>query len=338
MIICKTPFRISFFGGGTDFPQWYEKNEGFVISSTIDKYCYVTLRTLPPYFNFKFRLRYYKTELTNTVNQIKHSSIREVLKIFNKKNKGLEITHFADLPAKSGLGASSAFSVSLINLIHFYNNIRLSKKNLAQKTIYLEQKLLKESIGSQDQTIASYGGFNSILFKKNNILVKKLLINKNKKQLLEDHSLLFFSGVSRYANKIEKDKMLILKDNKFYYKEIFNLAKEAEKIFLSNTANFIQEIGSLLHKSWSLKKRLSTKVSNNYLNNIYDIAHKNGSIGGKLLGAGGGGFFLFLAKDLDHKKRLIKKLKPIDNLTYVNFKFVEESSKIIYNIKDYYDI
>jgi len=335
MLICKTPFRISFFGGGTDFPSWYKKKEGLVICSVIDKYCYVLLRTLPPYFPFKYRLRYYKTELVKTLDQIQHSSIREVLRKYNKKKElGLEITHFADLPAQAGLGASSAFTASLINSIHYYNNIILKKDQLAKKTIYIEQDLLKESIGSQDQTIASYGGFNTIKFNKN-IIVNKLLISEIRKKHLEKHCVLFFSGLSRQANKIENDKIKKLNLNYEYYQEIFEIAKEAKKVFLSNSDNFIKDIAKLMNESWHLKKKLSKKVSNDYLDQIYNFAIANGALGGKLLGAGGGGFFLFLVENQNQRKKLISKLKK---LTHVNFNFTEQGSKIIYNSKDYYDI
>jgi D-glycero-alpha-D-manno-heptose-7-phosphate kinase len=335
MIICKTPFRISFFGGGTDFPSWYKKKEGFVICSAINKYCYVLLRTLPPYFPFKYRLRYYKTELAKNLDQIKHSSIREVLRKYNRKKElGLEITHFADLPAQAGLGASSSFTASMINSIHYYNNIILKKDQLAKKTIYIEQDLLKESIGSQDQIIASYGGFNTIKFNKN-IIVNKLLISEIKKKELEKHCVLFFSGLSRQANKIEKDKIKKINLNHEYYQEIFEIAKEAEKIFLSKSGNFIKDIAELMNASWDLMRKLSKKVTNGYLDQIYSLALANGALGGKLLGAGGGGFFLFLVENQKQKEKLISKLKK---LTYVNFNFTENGSKIIYNTKDYYDL
>lgn len=258
-----------------------------------------------------------------------------MLRKYNKKKElGLEITHFADLPAQAGLGASSSFTASMINSIHFYNNIILKKNQLAKKTIYIEQNLLKESIGSQDQIIASYGGFNTIKFNKN-ITINKLLISEIKKKELEKHCVLFFSGLSRQANNIEKDKIKKINLNYKYYQEIFEIAKEAEKLFLSKSGNFIKDIAKLMNESWNLKRKLSKKVTNGYLNQIYNVAITNGALGGKLLGAGGGGFFLFLVENKNHKERLIRKLKK---LTYVNFNFTESGSRIIYNAKDYYDL
>lgn len=206
MIISKTPFRVSFFGGGTDFPVWYKKKEGLIISSSIDKYCYILLRTLPPFFSFKYRLRYFQTELQKNIIQIKHPVIKEVLKNFNKKKNGLEICHFADVPALSGLGASSAFTISIINAIYSYNNKKITKNEIAKKAIYLEQKILKEYVGSQDQIATAFGGFNFISFKKKKFFVNKVKIDTNILNEFQNKLVLIHTNTSRKADNIEKKK------------------------------------------------------------------------------------------------------------------------------------
>ena len=303
MIICKTPFRISFFGGGTDFPSWYNLNSGAVISSTIDKYCYSTLRTLPPFFNFRYRLRYYKTELVKDLKNINHPTIREVLKRHHKKRqKGLEITHYADVPGLSGLGGSSAFTVSLLNLIYTYNNMIVSKQKLAETAINLEQNILKEKVGSQDQVACSFGGLNLINFKKNKIKVKKLNISSNVLKFLENNLTLVYTGFPRKAHYIEKDKISLIKQKKNYYIEMIDIVNEAKSLFSSKNLNFfVNDFAKLLNQSWILKKKFSSKVSNSKIDNLFESCLSKGAIGGKILGAGGGGFCMFISKNEKEK-------------------------------------
>lgn len=336
MIICQAPFRISYFGGGTDFPDWYNNHgNGLVLSTSINKYCFVLLRTLPPFFSFNYRLRYFKTETVNNINQINHPSIRAILhKFHNKKKSGLEIIHYADLPALSGLGASSAFTNSLIYLIHKYNNKKISKKNLAEKSIFIEKKILLEDCGCQDQYATALGGFNEILFKKKGISINPLNFQNKKKKELENNTVIFFTGISRKANIIEKSKIMKINLKLDYYKEIYQIASEAKSIFCSkNNQNFLKHISELLNESWKLKKSLSNNVSNNSIDDIYNIGLKNGAMAGKILGAGGGGFIMFITKNIEDKKKLIESL---GKLTHVDFKFENEGTKIISSEIDAY--
>jgi D-glycero-alpha-D-manno-heptose-7-phosphate kinase len=335
MIIAKTPLRVSFFGGGTDFPAWYKNNGGMVISSSIDKYCYILLRNFPPFFPFKYRLRYHQTEVAKEIKDIKHQVIREVLNKYHKKNNGLEIFYFADVPALSGLGSSSAFTVSMINIIHAYNKIKISKKDIAEQAIYLEQVVLKENVGSQDQISTSYGGFNYINFKKEGFEVEKLLIKKSFLEELQSRLVLIYSNYSRKADKIESHKIKNIKKNFNYYNLLSEITLEAKKIFETKNSNFISELGILLNESWKVKKNLSKQVSNSKLDEIYNYGIKNGAIAGKLLGAGSGGFFLFLAGSKSEKNRLINSFKK--NI-HVNFNFENLGTNIILNKEDHYDI
>jgi len=328
MIQCKAPFRISYFGGGTDFPDWYNSHgNGLVLSTTINKYCYILLRTLPPFFSFNYRLRYFDTETVKNIKEIKHPSIKAILNQYHKdKKQGLEIIHYADLPALSGLGASSAFTNALIFLVHEYNNNKISKKNLAEKSIFIEKKILLEDGGCQDQYASALGGFNEILFQKKGISIKTLNFQKEKKKELEDNTVIFFTGISRKAELIEKEKVKEIKEKLDYYREIYQIASEAKNIFCSkNNKNFLNHISELLNESWKLKKKLSNNVSSNYIDEIYSLALKNGAIAGKILGAGGGGFIMFITKNALGKKKLIKSLSK---LTHVNFKFENEGTKI----------
>ena len=327
MIICKTPFRISFFGGGTDFPAWYKKHSGIAISSTINKYCYVMLKHAD-FIKCRYVIRYHKTESLNTIKKIKHPVVREVLNKYNKRKEGIEISHFSDLPGRSGIGSSSAFTVSMLNLVNHYNGKRLSKSDLAKKSMHMEQNILKEKVGSQDQYACAYGGFNEITFNKNRkIFIKRLNISQKKKNILENKKSIFFTGFTRHADKIEKDKMDNIKKKFEYFYKIQLIANEAKKILSSNNINFLHELSYLLNESWIYKKELSKKVSINKLDDLYSFALKNGAIGGKILGAGGGGFFMFISKNLNDKKRLIKNLRK---LRYIDFKFENLGSHIIY--------
>jgi D-glycero-alpha-D-manno-heptose-7-phosphate kinase len=324
MILCRTPFRVSFFGGGTDFPQWYLENGGAVISTSINKYSYITVRTLPDIFNYRYRLRYFKTEEVKNINEIKHPTFREALKKHFLKNKTIEIVHNADLPAMTGLGSSSSTAVGTIHALSFFNKKKLNKLDLALDAIDIEQNILKENVGSQDQIAASFGGFNYIQFNRNRIKVNKILNIKNVEKI-EKSILLVFSGTQRKANNIERDKIKNLKKNYNYLNLMNQLTLEARSILLSNKFT-IEEFGKLLDHQWEIKKKLSSMVSNPKINDIYELGIQNGAYGAKLLGAGHGGFIVFICNE-NVKNRIKEKLKNFFN---ISIKFENSGSKIIY--------
>ncbi len=323
MIISKTPYRISFFGGGTDYPSWYNKNGGQVVSTTINKYIYITLRDLPQFFDHNFRIVYTKTERVNKINEIQHPVVREVLKKF-KISKGLEIHYDGDLPARSGLGSSSAFTVGLINTVSKLLNQTFSKKKIASDAIFIEQKKINEVVGSQDQVATSFGGFNKIIFKKNNFSVKKIKISKSKLDQLENNLLLVFTGKTRIAPKVAKSYISNISSIDKKLEDIYESVNTFEKIIKNGS---IDDIGLLLDHTWRIKRTLSKNVSNELLDNVYSVAIRSGAIGGKILGAGAGGFFLFYAKKENHKK-ILNNLKKYTN---VPFKFDNDGTKIIYS-------
>lgn len=323
MIISKTPYRISFFGGGTDYPEWYKNNKSTIISTTINHYSYITIKDLPQIFKYKFRIRYYYREEAKNIKLIKHPVIRAVLK-YLKIGSGLDIVHHGDLPARSGIGSSSSFSVGILNALNNYKNKKFSKKELAKKSLFLEHKLLKENVGSQDQIAVTYGGFNKIEFYKNKFDCKKISITSSKKNVLENHIQLFFIN-QRNSQDVEKNKITNLDKHKDYNKKINKLAIKAYKLLVSNNKNFIQDFGKLLDQQWDLKKKLSKKVSNKNIDNLYKKAIKNGAIGGKILGAGGGGFLMMIVPPSKQKK-ISKVLK----LSEVKVKFENLGSTIIH--------
>lgn len=333
MIISKTPYRISFFGGGSDYPEWYLKNGGVVISSTINKYIYISCRELPPFFRHKHRLVYSKIEIIKHISQIKHSVVKKALEqIFNNyKEKGLEMHYDGDFPSRSGIGSSSSFVVGLLNVLNNFYNIKISKDFLANQSLLLEQKILKETVGSQDQIAATYGGFNEIIFKKNgNFKVNPLITDKSVLKKLEDNMILVFTGVrkkSKTANNIAKTYVSKLgKKKKKNIIEIIKHAKIAKKLLIEKNFN---DFGLLLDETWKAKKELSNSVTSYKLDSIYKLGLKNGALGGKLLGAGGAGFFLFY---LPETKREFF-LKAFNNFTCIPFKFEQEGSTIIFNDK-----
>ena len=326
MIITKTPYRISFFGGGSDFPTYYRKFGGCVIGSTINKYSYISLRELPRFFKHKNRIVYSKIELSNTIAEIQHPCVKGVLNYFKIK-KGLEIHHLGDLPAFSGIGSSSSFSVGLVNGLLALNNKNLNKKELGNLCLYIEQEILKEHVGSQDQMWASHGGMNIINFNKKSIEVKKLSIEKKNKKQLSNNLILFFTGKSRFSGKIEKDKKSRISKNLAILEEMKNYVLVCKNILEKRSS--LDEFGELLNDYWNLKKKLSNGVSNHLIDELYKEAILSGAKGGKVIGAGGGGFILFYAK-LEIQKKLIKKF---NKLTPVQFEFSNEGSKIIFNEK-----
>ncbi|RAP33085.1 kinase [Candidatus Marinamargulisbacteria bacterium SCGC AG-410-N11] len=324
MIIARVPFRISFFGGGTDFPSWFNHNLGHVISTTINKYCYVTCRVLPPFFDHKYRITYSKIEHTQSLKDIQLAPVREALR-FLKETRGMEIRYDADLPARTGLGSSSSFIVGLLHTLKTLHQQPSTKKSLANDAIFLEREILKECVGSQDQTNAAYGGLNYIKFQKDdNNIISPIAISSSRKKELNNHLLLFFTGISRLSSTISQDQQKNLKKNETTLTKMSDLVNQAKDIL--EKEKDITQFGELLHYTWKLKKSLSSKISSSQIDNLYSCAQQHGAIGGKLLGAGAGGFFLVFAKPEDHQN-IIKALSP---RIHIPFQFENQGSHIIF--------
>jgi D-glycero-alpha-D-manno-heptose-7-phosphate kinase len=325
MIISRTPFRISFFGGGTDYPVWYEKNGGMTISTTINKYAYITVRELPPFFNYKHRIQYHLKEEVNSLEEIKHPVVREATKLLGVK-KGIEMVHNADLPARSGLGSSSTFTVGFLQALYAMKSQMVTKRELALKAINLEQNIIGEAVGSQDQTIAAFGGFNLIEFNKSKTFqVQEFLVSEDRIQSLQQNLLLCFTGFARTAQDIAKSQIEITPFKEKELNMMMKITEEAKKIIYNNKVS-IDEFGKLLNEQWLIKKNLTKYISNKDIDNIYEAAMNAGAIGGKLLGAGGGGFILLYAKKENHLK--IKEV--LKSKLFVPFKFEKTGSQIIY--------
>ena len=322
MIITKTPYRISFFGGGSDYPSWYKKFGGKVLSATIDKNLYISCRHLPEFFKHKYRIVWSKVEETKNINQIKHNAVRKILQYY-KNNTGLEIHYDGDLPARSGMGSSSSFVVGLVKALNDLKNIKITKRELATKSIFLEQKILKEAVGSQDQIAASYGGLNKIIFNKNNTFnVKK--INTKNTQKLSDNLVLIYTGIKRTAHFIAKTFINKLENEKYQeINKIVSFVGEAEKILNSNN---LDDFGLLLNESWKYKKMLSNKITNHKIDDLYKTCLDKGALGGKLLGAGGGGFLLLYVRK-NEKRKFIKGIK---NVIEIPFEFSNNGCQTIF--------
>ena len=325
MIISRTPYRISFFGGGTDYPEWYKKFGGEVISTSINKYVYISVRNLPKFFKHKYRISYSRDEQVQKIDDIKHKPVREILKYY-KINDGIEVHYDGDIPARTGVGSSSAFVVGFLNAIMQLKKININKYDLSKKSIFLETKVLNEVVGSQDQVACAHGGFNNIIFKKNgSFLVKKIKINRKEKIKLENSLFLVYSKIQRTAEIVAKSFVENLTETKIKEMEMINsLLKDAKEILKSKRLDYF---GELLHESWMAKRSLSNKVSNNKIDDLYNYALNSGAEGGKLLGAGGGGFFVFYVKRNNHKKFINKMKKTL----ILPFQFDETGSNIIVN-------
>ncbi len=325
MIISRTPFRISFFGGGTDYPVWYEKNKGAVIAATIDKYCYITVRYLPPFFDYNFRIRYTHREETNKISEIKHPSVRECLS-FLKFKRGVEIQHNGDLPARIGIGSSSAFTVGLLHALYALQGKMVTKRQLALNAIHVEQERIKENVGSQDQTGAAFGGLNRIDFdSEHTIQVKPITIHSQKVKNFQDHLMLFFTGFSRTASEIAGEQIKKIPKKGKELQRIYEMVDEATSILNGSSSN-ITDFGRLLHETWVIKRSLTHKITTPTIDEIYETALKAGALGGKLLGAGGGGCILFFVEP-EKQDKVKEKLK---NLLYIPFRFENLGSQIIY--------
>ncbi len=324
MIISRTPFRISFFGGGTDYPAWYEKNGGAVLSTTIDKYCYISVRYLPPFFEHKHRIVYSLIENVKTVEEIRHPVVKALMRFFKIK-KGLEIHHDGDLPARSGLGSSSAFTVGMLNSLHALEGNIIEKTNLAKQAIHIERDILCENVGSQDQVAVACGGFNKIVFSNDhNFHIEPMTLSKDRINQLQAHLMLFFTGFSRFASEIAAEQ---IKNTPHRQSELVAIKKFVdEAVGILNSKDDITKFGKLLHESWLMKRKLSSRISNAAIDNLYDAALRSGALGGKLLGAGGGGFMLLFVHP-DKRKQVKAKLRKF---LEVKFSFENNGSQIIY--------
>jgi len=323
MIISRTPFRVSFFGGGTDYPAWFNENKGASLGTTIDKYCYITCRYLPPFFDHKSRIIYSKVEHVQNVNEIHHPAVREVIKFLNITD-GLEVHHDGDLPARTGLGSSSSFTVGLLNALYALKGKMVSKQRLAEEAIHIEKEMCKENVGCQDQVLAAYGGFNYVEFGgPAHLKTTKVTISKKKLKFLQDRLMLFFTGFSRTASEIAKHQIENIPKKKKDLTEMYEMTATALDILGGEN---ISEFGKLLDESWKIKRQLSEKISTPYVDEIYENAKKAGALGGKLLGAGGGGFVLLFAEP--EKQKQIRA--ALDPLLEIPFMFETQGSQIIF--------
>jgi len=324
MIITSTPLRISFFGGGTDYPVWYRENGGSVLSTTIDKCCYITCRRLPPFFEYHSRVSYSKVENVSRNEAIEHPSVRGCLQYMGI-DEGVEVHHVADLPARTGLGTSSAFTVGLLLALHGLRNQMCDKHRLAAEAIHVEQDLLGEAVGAQDQVSAAYGGFNRINFGRDgSIEVNRLMVPQQRLADLEQHLALYFTGFSRIASEIAQEQLRVTPQKKQELSALLQLVDEAESI-VTNSSVQLSDFGRLLHEGWQIKRSLTQKISSAAIDEIYEAGLSAGALGGKLLGAGGGGFMLFFVPP-ERRDQLRQRLK---NLLCVPFAFSTKGSNVV---------
>ena len=326
MIITQAPFRISFFGGGTDYKPFFDEYGGSVLSTTFDKYVYTTIRKLPPFFDYHTQVKYARTESVRKTEEIEHPLVRNCMMHTGIHN--LSVLYDADLPARSGLGSSSSFAVGLLQALNAMNGRYIGKKTLAEEAIYVERELCSESGGWQDQIAASYGGLNRIDFSEQGFSVHKVVVSKERKTALESHLLMFFTGMSRLSSHIAKEQMAIIKSKTAELLEIKSFVYEAERILCSQCN--IEEFGNLLNHSWQLKRALTPSVATSHIDAIYQKAITHGAIGGKLLGAGGGGFMVFFVPPERHKAFL----DAFRELLYVPIYFENEGAKVVHYTHD----
>lgn len=326
MVITRTPFRISFFGGGTDYPAYSREHGGEVLSTTINKYCYITCRYLPPFFDYKYRLRYSKSELTDTIDEIEHPSIRECLRYCQIK-QGVEIVHTSDIPAMSGIGSSSSFTVGLLQALYALKGEMVTKRRLAYDAIHVEQNLIRENVGSQDQTAAAFGGFNHIEFggRSGGVFVQPVILPPEKLSCLQEHMLFYFTGYSRCASEIAAEQIRRTADKLAELGQMREMVGRALEVLRGPVSGY-HEFGRLMHESWTLKRGLTELISNRQIDEIYETAIRAGALGGKLCGAGGGGFFLFFVPP--GKQRRVKE--ALSRLLLVPFRFEDLASHIVF--------
>jgi D-glycero-alpha-D-manno-heptose-7-phosphate kinase len=324
MIISRTPYRISFFGGGTDYPEWYRRHGGVVLATTIDKYCYITCRHLPPFFEHRTRIVYSQIESCRHIDEIKHPSVREVLR-FLRCERGVEIHHDGDLPARSGMGSSSSFTVGLLHALYALRGYMPTKQQLAMESIRIEQELIQETVGSQDQVLAAYGGFNHVTFHPNGeITVHPVIVSPERLQEFNAHLMLFYTGIKRTASNVAQSYVNDLEAKRRQLRIMKDLVEESRSILNGNQD--ICAFGELMHEAWQAKRSLSSSVSNGHVDELFTKAMTAGAIGGKITGAGGGGFMLlFVPPDRHRQVR-----EALDSLIHVPFRFDFGGSQIIY--------
>lgn len=331
MIITKTPFRMSFFGGGTDIPAFFNEHGGAVLSTTFDKYCYVTVRHLPQFFDYTSELVYSRIEQVDSIEKIEHPLVRNCIKFLDMHE--LRVNYESDLPARTGLGTSSSFAVGLLNAFYTLKGKYADKKRLADEAIYIERELCKESGGWQDQIAAAFGGFNRIDFKDNGYEVSPVIISPERKQRLNDNLLLFFTGFSRFSSDIQQSTVSVIKDKTEQLKEMLALVDEAQKVLVNDKSD-LDDFGRLLDTTWRLKRQTGTKISTGSIDELYEKGIKSGALGGKLLGAGGGGFLVFYVQP--EKRQAV--LAAMRDLLHVPFEFENGGTQVLYYAPEFYNV
>ncbi len=324
MIITKTPFRMSFFGGGTDMEDYFNQYGGAVISTTFDKYCYVNVRHLPRFFDYSNEISYSKTERVKSVDEIRHPAVRNAMKMLDMHE--LRLTYEADLPARSGLGTSSSFAVGMLNAFYSLKGKFADKRKLADEAIYLERVLCNESGGWQDQIAASFGGLNRINFSKDGYEVTPIIISPERKKELNDNLMMFFTGFTRFSSEIQKTNSITGTSEKINrLHDMYRLVDEAEAV-LQNNHSDLDDFGRLLDESWQLKKKTGEHISTNSIDELYMAGKNAGALGGKLLGAGGGGFLVFYVQQ--EKQEAVRE--AMKDLLYIPFEFENSGTRVIY--------
>lgn len=324
MIICRTPFRISFFGGGTDYPGWYRAHGGAVLAATIDKYCYLTCRYLPPFFQHRLRIVYRQIETCTSIDEISHPVVREALR-FLRIERGIELHHDGDLPARSGMGSSSAFTVGLLHAVHALRGEMVSKNQLAQESTYLEQEVLRETVGSQDQVMVAHGGFRHVKFPPDGeIEISSVILPGGRVAELKAHLMLIYTGIARTAADVARSYVVGIESRRRQLRIMKELVDESIDLLASGTD--ICAFGELLHEAWQAKRSLSKAVSNSEVDALYEEARAAGALGGKLTGAGGGGFLLLFAPP----EKQAAVLEALRGRIHVPFEFESAGSQIIF--------
>jgi D-glycero-alpha-D-manno-heptose-7-phosphate kinase len=324
MIITRTPMRISFFGGGTDYPVWYREHGGAVLATAIDKHCYITCRRMPPFFEYHSRVSYSKVEDVKHNGAIEHPSVRACLE-YAGIDEGVEIHHVADLPSRTGLGTSSSFTVGLLLGLNALKHQMRDKQTLAADAIHVERDLLKEAVGSQDQVSAAFGGFNRIDFNRDDSIdVTRILAPPSRLADLESHLALYFTGFSRFASSVAQEQVKTTPQKQTELHTMYQMVGEAESI-VTNPNRSLDEFGRLMHEGWKIKRSLTKAISNDSIDQIYSAGLEAGALGGKLLGAGGGGFMLFFVPP-DRREALRLRLRK---LLCVPFHFQDRGGQII---------
>lgn len=330
MIITKTPFRMSFFGGGTDMENFFRENGGAVLSTTFDKYCYVNVRHLPRFFDYSTEISYSKTERVTDIDMIQHPAIRNAMKMLDMHE--IRLTYEADLPARSGLGTSSSFAVGMLNAFYALKGKYADKKKLADEAIYLERELCKEAGGWQDQIAASFGGFNRINFSDEGYEVLPVIISPERKRKLNQNLMMFFTGFTRFSSDVQKANTIGKGDKTKQLKEMLLLVDEAEKV-LTDRQTDLNEFGRMLDHTWKLKRQTGNSVSTSDIDLLYEKGMKAGALGGKLLGAGGGGFLVFYVEP--DKQDNVKN--AMDNLLHIPFQFEDGGTQVIHYTPESYE-